>query len=221
MQWLNKVYGSVGEFGVFYGKFFALLARNSHRSNEKLFAADLFNKLEHLSEQTPNGASTGHFHKFKEHLESVGINQKTVNIWMDSTLFLDTSILKQMGMDQFRLLSIDGAKRNFSVLSDLKLASCIMHDGGIVIINDVMHKDFPGVAKGLKLYFDMYGENVLSPLIFIGNKLFLVAGQSLRNAYYKYIEDTLSVSLKLQLVKGGFLSNHIGFSAVTPFYVPK
>ena len=167
-----------------------------------------------------DSVGTGDLPSFFNNLGELQISRDDIHVWKDSSLYLEKYILKKMGLHKFRMLSIDGAKLDYIVLNDLRLASCVMRSGGIVMVNDVTHADFPGVAGGLRMYFKVYGEDVLTPLLLIGNKIYLVAGKSHAAQYLEYIESTLGTSQNLKAVVGGDIARKLGLSQDTRFFMP-
>lgn len=192
-QWNNGLYGSVGEFGVALGKFTTLLSTYTDvESGERLFVCDCFNR------STSGGA--GHhgtiaglssLQIFTTHMRDFGFEEeesagpRRLHLFRGSSSTLDRRIFSAWDLPQFRLISIDADLDRLSVLSDLEMASCLLRDGGLVIVNGVDdHETKQLTTWTMDSYFRKHGQSALTPILSTGNKLYLTT----TNWRRKYIE---------------------------------
>uniref|UniRef100_A0A7S3BCI5 Uncharacterized protein n=1 Tax=Haptolina ericina TaxID=156174 RepID=A0A7S3BCI5_9EUKA len=85
-------------------------------------------------------------------------------------------------LPKFRMLSIDGCHLQAVAFSDLRWADARLADGGVVVLDDVMHPGWFGVSRGLRDFYhllDRHHER-LRPLLLTTKKMYLV-----RPAYHE------------------------------------
>lgn len=195
MQWSHGVYGLVGEIGVFRGKFASVLAQYTDTENgERFFVCDIFN----------NTGSTHLFYNYRgdismkiffQNMRKVGFTvdnldlKKQLYVWYGSSNHLSKQVLLQMNLPSARIMSIDGCHDSVCAYNDLNQVACIMHQGGIIIIDDVFNINWSGVAAGIKLFNEATGDDILKPLIHHKNKLYLTTADWYHR-YMKFITET-------------------------------
>ena len=190
MQRHFGVYGSVGEIGVFHGKYSSILALNTDViSGERFFIGDLFGKIESGS------VGFGDFKKVLKHLELVGFSTNPkddrykVYVWYDNSMWLSKTLFLRLDIPAFRLLSIDGAHTRPIVLNDFEKAACIMRRGGVLIFDDVRYRWEPEVDQGIQDFFFLYGYTSFKPFLLLTNKLF-VCSSDYHGRFIQYIRDS-------------------------------
>jgi hypothetical protein len=158
--------GAVGEIGVHHGKLFVLLRLAADHS-EPSFAIDLF------EDQALNIDRSGRGDK--------GVLQSNVARWCGSTkgvtLIAKSSlhvtpheILSSCGKARF--VSIDGGHTAECTYNDLKLIEAVIHDYGVVALDDYFNEDWPDVSTGTAQYM-LETNSRLRPFAIAPNKLFL------------------------------------------------
>lgn len=178
--------GSVGEIGVYKGKF--LLAIAGHASpDEPVMACDLFSNKTNpgmcccvvcvdvlCNNGAPPGPTELQYDSSKAVVEQaiakyLKYNNNITFLDMDSTT-LTTSKLAHHHLPAFRMLSVDGGHTLEITLHDLNLAACAVADGGIVIMDDINNLQWAGVSLAANL-FSVLQDNLV-PFLRLQNKLY-------------------------------------------------
>lgn len=165
LQRSKKVSGGACEIGVNQGKFFILLNALVDE-NETSYAIDLFENQEFNVDHSSGGpreAFEKHLAKFDRH---EGSNVKIITA--DST---DSALRPCISGGRIRMLSVDGGRTAEHVVGDLSLASQIITNGGVVIVNDVMHYHWIGVIEGIFKF--LMQSPALVPFAIGFNRLFM------------------------------------------------
>ena len=207
MQWHFKIYGSVGEIGVYYGKYASVLATfTATEHGERFFVCDIFGNPIHMKLKTYLGRKD----MFEKAVNQVGFSmnhkdeRKRIRVFDDSSVFLSKAVYKAMNLPSFRLYSIDGNHFEPYVLHDVEHVTCVLRDGGIISIDDINNKEWEGVKGALAYFMKMYGANVIVPLIETW-KLYMCTA-NWYDTYMKYIEQQgLDKTLNLCKVTKEFL----------------
>ena len=207
MQWRSGVFGSVGEIGVYMGKYSAVLAHNVLPSaGERFFAADIFQK------KTKVSAELGRLQTYLSNMGRWGFSpnasrdEHVLHLWTDSSIFFSKAVLLRWRLPAVRLLSVDGGHIRPVVINDFMRAACVMREGGVIVFDDALNTAHPGVQQGIKDFFDLYGA-IFRPLVAIGNKLF-VCTYGHFDIYREYIYKHLLDEFNLKEIKDTrFLGN--------------
>ena len=201
MQWRHGVLGSVGEIGVYMGKYASILALNTDiKSGERFFAADIFNRKTKTSQEQGNAAM------FLRAMQmwgfSVNSNQsaRRLHLWYDSSAFLSKTVFHLWDLPAFRLLSIDGGHVRPRVLKDFEIGACVMREGGILVFDDALNVHKNGVRLGIQDFFRIYGAHAFKPLVYFSNKLF-VCTTSYFDVYFEFIRNHLVEKYSLKDMK--------------------
>ena len=197
MQWSHGVYGSVGEIGVYMGKYSSILALNTNTAaGERFFAADIFNK------KTKMSTVQGNVNKFLQTMQLWGLsvysNQSAnrLHLWYDSSAFLNKAVFHSWNLPAFRLLSIDGGHVRPIVLKDFEIAACVLREGGIIAFDDALNFHQNGVRFGIQDFFRIHGARAFKPLVFYRSKLF-VCTSAYFDLYFQYIRNNLATKYTL------------------------
>ena len=167
LQHKEQLFGSVGEIGVYRGKFFIAVAGFA-LTEEPMYAMDLFDELKNLNVDG-SGIAVSQSH-FLTNLERFGINHTEVALMAGDSNLLTVKNFTKMSVPLFRFLSVDGSHTLESTLHDLTLASCIIRDGGIVVVDDVTNVTWLGAWQAV-IHFSTQG--VLFPFLLAQNKLYM------------------------------------------------
>lgn len=84
-------------------------------------------------------------------------------------MLLTASNFSLQGYPAFRMLSVDGGHTLEITLHDLMLASCVIQDGGLVILDDFPNPAWLGVAEALMHW--VHAQDRLVPFMHGANKL--------------------------------------------------
>jgi cephalosporin hydroxylase len=159
--------GGVCEIGVHHGKFFILLNQVTDE-NAKSFAVDVFD-LQHLNIDKSGG---GRRDIFERNLAAYDRHRgrNTTIVQGDSTdPALD--LPQRIGPGTMRFVSVDGGHTAEHTINDLHLANCIVHNEGVVIVDDILNAHWLGVIEGVMLY--LQARPTLVPFALGHNKLYM------------------------------------------------
>lgn len=186
---INKKGGCL-EIGVHHGKFYIMLNRLIS-INYTSFAVDIFGD-QHLN---IDRSGRGFLKIFKDNLVKHDIHQgeNTKIIKGDST---DPCLKLRdvIGLGAMRFISVDGGHTVEHTVSDLTLASDLVSNEGVVILDDILNYHWPGVIEGAAIFLDQ--RPTLVPFAIGNNKLYMCK-LSFKNFYYQIFENS---ALKTKLV---------------------
>ncbi len=86
---------------------------------------------------------------------------------------------------KFDLIHIDGEHSQKAIERDLKVASTVLTDSGVVIVDDYRHQHFPGIAAGV---FNFLNSNDFASFCLTPNKMYI----SRTGAYSNYFQRILN-----------------------------
>jgi hypothetical protein len=156
--------GAFGEIGVHHGKLF--LAMMTATEADLGFALDVFED-QHLN---VDQSGAGDRARFIANIRAWAGSDTRVRIFQKSSLDIrPKEIVDAVGL--CRMVSIDGGHSEECTLSDLRTAEAVMHDYGVVILDDCFNEDWPDVVSGVARYcFDETSR--LRPFALCPNKVF-------------------------------------------------
>lgn len=102
-------------------------------------------------------------------LELSGIPEDSLTLMPGNSLLLSAKNFTAKGYPAFRLLSVDGGHTLEITLHDMMVASCIVRDGGIVVLDDFPNPTWMGVAEAL-MHF-VHAQDRLVPFMHGANKV--------------------------------------------------
>ncbi|MGL4636762.1 MAG: class I SAM-dependent methyltransferase [Beijerinckiaceae bacterium] len=134
------VSGAVAEIGTFEGRFFIALA-HALAKGEKAVGIDTFD--------WPNPEVIDRFHaNCRKH----GVPENArVTLKADSREMKPETVLNAAG-DKIRLFHIDGEHSRHALTRDLALATSVMADGGLIILDDMLHPGYPTLMVAVQDY---------------------------------------------------------------------
>lgn len=172
--------GSLGEIGVHHGKLFILL-KLCAGEQENTYAIDVFEE-QHLN---VDGSGFGNSKIFESNvLKWTGDISGLQIVKADSRIIDADTILKISG--PARMLSVDGGHTEECTLSDLRLAEKLISNNGVVVLDDLFNREWPGVMAGFSQYLSAGG--ILKPFAVSSNKTYL-AHLSEHDAYRGFGRD--------------------------------
>jgi len=148
----------VGEIGVFYGQYFIYLSL-LRAPGERALAIDIFGNLNVKD-------------RFLSNLRKFSADNDTEVFHRDSTDLTPEDLITAI-RGRIRLLSIDGAHSCEGVLHDLRLARDVLADGGVILLDDYFHEEWPGVSEATNRFFLSGEHGDLVPFAIGANKLTL------------------------------------------------
>jgi predicted O-methyltransferase YrrM len=126
------VRGHVAEIGTFEGRFFIALA-HALQPGEKALGIDLFD--------WPNPEVVD---RFEANCARHGVPaDRRITLKADSRTMRPEDLLAHTGGEPVRLFHIDGEHSRAALLRDLALATAVMADGGIIVLDDMLHPGYP------------------------------------------------------------------------------
>ncbi len=148
------VAGQVAEIGTFEGRFFIALA-HMLKDGEKAIGIDLFD--------WPNPEVIDRFHaNCRKH----GVpDSKRVTLKADSRAMKPADLIKAAEGKKIRLFHIDGEHSRAALTRDLALATAVMADGGIIILDDMLHPGYPTLMVAVQEYLETHPEMVVLAII--------------------------------------------------------
>jgi hypothetical protein len=82
-------------------------------------------------------------------LEISGIPENSISLMGGNSMQLSAKNFTSRGFPSFRLISVDGGHTFEITLHDLMVASCLVRDGGLVVLDDFPNPTWIGVAEAL------------------------------------------------------------------------
>ena len=158
--------GPAVEIGIHHGRYFILLALLGDGG----LAIDLFED-QHLN---VDQSGLGDRRQFETNLNQRGPADGTIRIEkMDSLEASPDQLLESLHQRRATLFSIDGGHTARHAENDLRLASAICAETGLIIVDDFENPSWPGVQQGVRRFFEGGGHDWV-PLTAQNNKLFIV-----------------------------------------------
>ncbi len=172
--------GGLLEIGVHHGRLFVFLALSA-QPGEPVIGIDVFED-QHLNlDQSGHGSRVAVEANIANH---AGAHSGAVTfVKADSTTLTPSEV--NAYARHIRAISIDGCHTAEATESDLRLATAICQEGGIVFLDDIINAHWLGVIEGYSRYART--ENTLVPFCLGENKLFLAKGIEWANRYKNYI----------------------------------
>jgi Methyltransferase domain len=177
------VKGPFAEIGTFEGRFFIAMA-HALAAGEKAIGIDLFD--------WPNPEIIDRFHaNCRKH----GVrDEQRVTLKADSRTMKPEDVLKASGGERIRMFHVDGEHSRAALTRDLALATSVMSDGGLIILDDMLHPGYPTLMVAVQEYFEKNPEIV--PLCIIDRETIVGATKFVlcqRDWFKRYEEVMLEV----------------------------
>jgi len=182
---INKAGGAL-EIGIHHGKLYLLLNQVVDE-DQSSYAVDVFDNQNLNIDKSGRGS----LERFKFNLAKYDKHQgqNTQLIIGDST----DCALNLKGISRLRFISIDGGHTVAHTLNDLKLAEGLVHNEGVVILDDILNYHWLGVIEGVGRYLDTHPT--LVPFAVGHNKLYLCK-ISFQNFYISLFLNSQLISKK-------------------------
>ena len=172
--------GSVCEIGVHHGRLFILL-HHLTSDDERSVAWDLFER------QEENVDRSGHGDRdiLIKNLQTFGCTRDRIDVITANSLDLTPSSVLTSTRTPPRLFSVDGGHTAALANHDLELAAQVLHDEGLVIVDDFFNQSWPGVAEGICRYFLGQPRVPLYPVAIGGNKFIFTKSEAAALEYQR------------------------------------
>jgi len=178
------VRGHVAEIGTFEGRFFIALA-HALAPGEKAVGIDLFD--------WPNPEIIDRFHA---NCARHGVPDETrVTLKADSRTMRPEDVLAAAG-GPIRLFHIDGEHSRAALARDLALAAAVMAEGGIIVLDDMLHPGYPTLMVAVQEY--LLANPDIVPLCVIDRETIVAASKFAlcHRDWFKRYEDALLAAFK-------------------------
>jgi predicted O-methyltransferase YrrM len=149
LQTEEGVNGPIAEIGVFEGRFFIALA-HALEPGEIALAIDTF--------EWPNLEVMD---RFEANCLKHGIApERRVTVKADSGTMIPAELLAHARGETLRFIHIDGDHSRAALSKDLALASACLADGGLIVLDDMLHPAYPTLMVTVQAYLDAHPEIV-------------------------------------------------------------
>ena len=161
------VQGGVCEVGVHQGRTFILLHLLT-RPTELAVAIDVFER----QDLNTDGSGRGVRDLFQRNCERHDCDLDRVRILSADSLTLSGNDLRAAAGGPLRLVHIDGGHTEQAASHDMATSAAALSPGGVIIVDDYFHEQWPGVSDGVRTFFRTHPEADLVPFAIGGNKVF-------------------------------------------------
>ncbi|MEO8652135.1 MAG: class I SAM-dependent methyltransferase [Hyphomicrobiaceae bacterium] len=141
------VKGPVAELGAFEGRFFIALAK-SLRESERALGIDIF--------EWPNAQVIDRFEA--NCVRHAVPTDKRITWKADSNKMAPGELLAKLGGQKVRLIHVDGEHTQAALIKDLDLATAVIGDGGVIVLDDMLHPGYPTLMVAVQAYLDRHPE---------------------------------------------------------------
>ncbi len=148
------VKGPVAEIGTFEGRFFIAMA-HALADGETALGIDLFD--------WPNPEVID---RFEANCAKHGVPADKRITWRaDSRTMKPEDLLAKLGGERVRLFHVDGEHSRHALTRDLELATAVLADGGVIVLDDMLHPGYPTLMVAVQDYLQRHPEMVVLCII--------------------------------------------------------
>ena len=141
------VKGPVAEVGAFEGRFFIALAKSLHE-NERALGIDVF--------EWPNAQVID---RFEANCARHGVpTDKRITWKADSNKMTAGELMAKAGGAPVRFIHVDGEHSQAALTKDLELATAVIGDGGVIVLDDMLHPGYPTLMVAVHAYLERHPE---------------------------------------------------------------
>jgi hypothetical protein len=141
------VTGPAAEIGPFEGRFFVALA-HALKPGEVALGIDLFD--------WPDPAVID---RFEANCARHGVPAERRITWKaDSRTMRPQDLLAKLGGRRVRLFHIDGEHSRAALTRDLVLATAVLADGGVIVLDDMLHPGYPTLMVAVHEYLQRHPQ---------------------------------------------------------------
>jgi predicted O-methyltransferase YrrM len=143
LQTEEGVTGPIAEIGAFEGRFFIALA-HALEPDEIALGIDIFS--------WPNPEVKD---RFEANCFRHGIApSRRVTVKGDSGAMWPADLIGHAGGEALRFIHIDGEHSRAALAKDLALATACLKDGGLIVLDDMLHPGYPTLMVAVQAYLD-------------------------------------------------------------------
>ena len=148
------VRGPIVEIGPFEGRFFIALAK-SLRDDEQALGIDLFD--------WPNPQVKD---RFVANCDKHGVSEARRIVWQaDSRKMKPDELLAKLGGKRPRFIHVDGEHSRKVLSGDLELSTAVLAEGGIIVLDDMLHPGYPTLMVAVQDYLERHQEMCVLAII--------------------------------------------------------
>jgi predicted O-methyltransferase YrrM len=141
--------GPLAEIGAFEGRFFIALA-HALEPGELAVALDIF-----------SWPDDGVKDRFEANCLKHGIApERRVTVKGDSGTMIPAELMGHAGGSRFRFIHIDGEHSRAALAKDLALATACLAEGGLIVLDDMLHPGYPTLMVTVQAYLEANPEIV-------------------------------------------------------------
>jgi hypothetical protein len=141
------VKGPVAEVGAFEGRFFIALAKSLH-DGERALGIDVF--------EWPNAQVID---RFEANCERHRVPAEKRITWKaDSNKMTAAELLAKVGGQKVRLIHVDGEHSQAALTKDLELATAVIGEGGVIVLDDMLHPGYPTLMVAVHAYLERHSD---------------------------------------------------------------
>lgn len=141
------VTGPVAELGAFEGRFFIALAK-ALKDGERALGVDTF--------EWPNPQVID---RFEANCVRQSVPAEKRITWKaDSNKMSAEELLAKLGGEKVRLIHVDGEHTQAALTKDLALATAVIRDGGVIVLDDMLHPGYPTLMVAVQAYLDRHPD---------------------------------------------------------------
>lgn len=141
------VKGPVAELGAFEGRFFIALAK-ALQDGERALGIDIF--------EWPNPQVID---RFETNCVRQGVPAEKRITWKaDSNKMAPEELLAKLGGEKVRLIHVDGEHTQAALAKDLELATAVLGEGGVIVLDDMLHPGYPTLMLAVQAYLDRHTD---------------------------------------------------------------
>lgn len=149
LQTEEGVGGPLAEIGAFEGRFFIALA-HALEPGELAVALDIF-----------SWPDDGVKDRFEANCLKHGIGpERRVTVKGDSGAMTPAELMGHAGGSRFRFIHIDGEHSRAALAKDLALATACLAEGGLIVLDDMLHPGYPTLMVTVQAYLEANPEIV-------------------------------------------------------------
>ncbi|MBA4147592.1 MAG: class I SAM-dependent methyltransferase [Verrucomicrobia bacterium] len=156
--------GNVVEFGVYHGKYLAVLYELTADYDSRVAGFDAFIGADDL--QIPQDII------FRNIRAACGNADRLSIVHADTMVLQRSDVLKHVP-EPIGFISVDAGHEAINLLNDINLAAELIKPGGIIAVDDAFNHSTPGAIEGTCQYFQQKNQGRLAPFAQCYNKLFL------------------------------------------------
>ena len=179
------VKGPVAEIGTFEGRFFIAMA-HALADGETALGIDLFD--------WPNPEVID---RFEANCAKHGVPADKRITWRaDSRTMKPEELLAKLDGRRVRLFHVDGEHSRHALTRDLELATAVLADGGVIVLDDMLHPGYPTLMVAVQDYLQKHPEMVV--LCIIDRETIVAATKFVicQAAWFKRYEEKLLEAFK-------------------------